>query len=164
MLITFALSVGAIVQPNHVTIGLVILNWALLLDAIGVVAVGSFIWFFSLQKRSNYEKIFLALSQPQRIAVQDKVRRSPPLQLKQIDKRTKSYNVVDTLGYPTPRSEAVSVRTTPLFRQPLPTPKISVSTPSRLMQTDHSAWRLRTFVAFPNIVLPLICKIRRTVR
>ena len=74
LLLTFALSVGAIVQPNHVTIGLVILNWALLLDGIIIIVVGSLIWFFTLEKRKNYEKIFLALAAPQRVAVQDKVR------------------------------------------------------------------------------------------
>jgi len=72
LLLTFVLSVGAIVQPNHVTIGLVILNWALLFDGIIVIVVGSLIWFFTLEKRKNYEKIFLALAAPQRVAVQDK--------------------------------------------------------------------------------------------
>lgn len=73
LLLTFALSVGAIVQPNHVTIGLVILNWALLIDGIVVIVVGSLLWFLTLQKRKDFEKIFLALAAPQRVAVQDKL-------------------------------------------------------------------------------------------
>jgi hypothetical protein len=32
------------------------------------------IWFFTLQQRKNFEKVFLALAAPQRIAVQDTVR------------------------------------------------------------------------------------------
>jgi len=72
LLLTFGLSVGAIIQPNHVTIGLVVLNWALLLDGIIVIVVGSLMWFYTLEKRKTFEKLFLALAAPQRVAVQDK--------------------------------------------------------------------------------------------
>ena len=41
LLITFAFSIGAIVQKNHVTGGLVILNWLLVVDALVVLIVGS---------------------------------------------------------------------------------------------------------------------------
>jgi hypothetical protein len=72
-LVTFAISIGAIVQRNHVTVGLVVLNWALILDAIGVISVGSFIWFYTLQERNNFHKLFSEQSQGNQIAIQDKV-------------------------------------------------------------------------------------------
>jgi len=59
---TFAFAIGGIVQPNHVTIGLTILNWVLLLDGIGVVVVGTIIWFFTLRERANFDRKFLAAS------------------------------------------------------------------------------------------------------
>jgi hypothetical protein len=73
LLITFAISIGAIVQPNHVTIGLVILNWALVLDALAIIVVGSFIWFYTLQERNNFQKVFASLSSIDRISLQDKL-------------------------------------------------------------------------------------------
>lgn len=74
LLVTFALSVFAIVQKNHVTAGLVILNWVLIMDAIAVTVIGSFIWFYSLQQRNNYFVLFQQASNDTRIAIQDKVR------------------------------------------------------------------------------------------
>lgn len=71
LLVTFAISIGAIVQRNHVTIGLVILNWVLVLDAIVVLVVGTFIWFFTLKQRAHFLVRFLAASEPTRIAIQD---------------------------------------------------------------------------------------------
>jgi hypothetical protein len=73
LLITFAISVGAIIQANHVTIGLVILNWVLVLDGLGVVVVGTFVWFYTLQERSNFKQFFTALSADQRISIQDEL-------------------------------------------------------------------------------------------
>jgi hypothetical protein len=74
LLITFVISIGAIIQPNHVTVGLVMLNWLLVIDAIAVIVVGGFIWFYTLQERSNFQKVFDALSVADRIFVQDDVR------------------------------------------------------------------------------------------
>jgi len=74
LLLTFVVSVGAIVQPNHVTAGLVILNWALVVDALGIVVIGSFIWFYTLGERSNFQKAFNALSVAQRISLQDELK------------------------------------------------------------------------------------------
>jgi len=71
LLVTFALSIGAIVQKNHVTIGLVILNYALLIDAVGVVIIGSFLWFFTLRERSNFHRLWLEASSQVRIELQD---------------------------------------------------------------------------------------------
>jgi hypothetical protein len=72
-LVTFAISIGAVVQRNHVTIGLVVLNWALILDAIAIIVVGSFVWFFTLEERNNFHEIFSEQSQENKIAIQDKV-------------------------------------------------------------------------------------------
>jgi len=73
LLITFAFSIGAIVQRNHVTMGLVILNWLLVLDAIAVAVVGTFIWAYTLQERANYHAVYLEQSDATVIAIQDKL-------------------------------------------------------------------------------------------
>lgn len=70
-LLTFALSVGAVIQPNHVTLGLVILNWTLLGDAIITLIVGTIIWFYTLRERTNFAVIFDGASQNTRQQVQD---------------------------------------------------------------------------------------------
>lgn len=72
LLITFALSVGAVVQRNHVTIGLVILNYALLLDAVGIVVIGTFVWYFTLQERANLRVLWGQATPAIRIALQDR--------------------------------------------------------------------------------------------
>lgn len=74
LLVTFAVSVGAIIQKNHVTIGLVILNYTLLVDAIGIVIIGTYIWFFTLQERNNFHVRWAAASADTRIALQDQFR------------------------------------------------------------------------------------------
>lgn len=71
LLLTFGVSVFAIIQANHVTIGLVILNWMLVVDALGIVIIGTFVWFFTLQERNNFHKIFAGLSPGDRTKVQD---------------------------------------------------------------------------------------------
>lgn len=73
------MSVGAIIQRNHVTIGLVLLNYALLVDAIGILVIGTFIWFSTLQERANFHKLWVSASPAVRITLQDKAgSRSPP--------------------------------------------------------------------------------------
>lgn len=72
LVITFAISVAAIVQKNHVTIGLVVLNYTLVLDSIGIVIIGTFIWWFTLQERANFHVRWLDLTPAKRIAIQDK--------------------------------------------------------------------------------------------
>lgn len=74
LLVTFGISIFAIVQRNHVTAGLVILNWILIMDAVVVIVIGSFIWFYSLQQRNNYYKVFQAVGNVTRVEIQDKVR------------------------------------------------------------------------------------------
>ncbi|KAJ7074333.1 tetraspanin [Mycena amicta] len=68
---TFLVSLGAVVQRNHITVGFVILNWMLVLDSIMVVVVGSMIWFFSLQQRSEFHLRWIALPQNDKITLQD---------------------------------------------------------------------------------------------
>jgi len=70
-LVTFVLSIAAIVQRNHVTIGLVILNYALLLDAIGVLCIGTFIWMFTLKERANFHQFWSEATPATRIFLQD---------------------------------------------------------------------------------------------
>jgi hypothetical protein len=69
---TFMISLFAVAQKNHVTLGLVVLNWALIIDAIGVIIIGSFIWWFTLQERNNFHGVYQALSSANRIFIQDK--------------------------------------------------------------------------------------------
>jgi Na+/H+ antiporter NhaA len=73
LLVTTALSVGAIIQRNHVTIGLVFLNWILISDAIIVLVVGTMVWFYTLRERAEYHVKYAQLQPSQRITVQDKV-------------------------------------------------------------------------------------------
>ncbi|KAI9509969.1 tetraspanin Pls1 family [Russula earlei] len=70
-LLTSVLSFGAAIQRNHVTIGLVILNWVLLADAVMVLVVGTIIWFFSLRERAEFHTGYAKLQPSQRITIQD---------------------------------------------------------------------------------------------
>ncbi|KAF8876041.1 tetraspanin Pls1 family [Gymnopilus junonius] len=70
-IVTFAISVAAIVQRNHVTVGLVILNYTLLLDALGVFCIGTFIWMFTLHERDNFHKLWVEASSSTRLTIQD---------------------------------------------------------------------------------------------
>jgi hypothetical protein len=74
LLVTFVISVAAIVQRNHVTIGLVLLNWTLIIDAILVVIIGSILWFNTLGMRANYRVIYAAQTSDTRVKIQDQVR------------------------------------------------------------------------------------------
>jgi hypothetical protein len=73
-IITFVISIGAIIQRNHVTIGLVVLNWVLILDALGVITVGSFIWFFTLREREYFHSLWAAQTRDNRILLQDQLK------------------------------------------------------------------------------------------
>lgn len=72
LLVTFVFSIGAIIQRNHVTIGLVILNYLLILDSIGILIMGTFVWVFTLRERDNFHKIYAAAPPATRAAIQDK--------------------------------------------------------------------------------------------
>ncbi|KIM48991.1 hypothetical protein M413DRAFT_438153 [Hebeloma cylindrosporum] len=71
LIVTFVLSVGAIIQRKHVTIGLVILNYALLIDAIAILVIGTFVWFFTLKERDNFHKLWLEATPATRLTLQD---------------------------------------------------------------------------------------------
>jgi hypothetical protein len=71
LLVTFVISIGAIVQRNHVTIGLVILNYVLVLDTIAVGIIGSFVWFYTLRERNNFHVAWAEAAPATRIFLQD---------------------------------------------------------------------------------------------
>ena len=70
-MITFIISIGAIIQRNHVTIGLVLLNYALLVDAMGILVIGTIIWFSTLQERAEFHNFWVGTSPTTKIALQD---------------------------------------------------------------------------------------------
>lgn len=76
LLVTFMISIAAIVQRNHVTVGLVLLNWTLLLDFIAIVVIGTYVWFHTLQERNNYFERYKDVTADVRVQIQDKVCRS----------------------------------------------------------------------------------------
>jgi len=73
LIATFFLSIGAIVQRNYVTIGLVLLNWMLILDALVILVIGTFIWFTTLKEEDNFHTRFAAQSAANKIGIQDKL-------------------------------------------------------------------------------------------
>ncbi|KAF8630422.1 hypothetical protein AX15_002970 [Amanita polypyramis BW_CC] len=74
LLVTFAISIAGVIQRNHVNIGLIALNYALLLDAIGVVVIGTLVWWSSLRERAGFRKLWLAASSDSRVILQDKLK------------------------------------------------------------------------------------------
>lgn len=54
---------------------LVLLNYALVIDAMGVVIIGTFVWFYTLRERANFYELWKLLTRDERIAIQDQVRR-----------------------------------------------------------------------------------------
>lgn len=74
LLVTWAVSVGAIIQPNHVTKPLMIVNWLLLLDGIGTLVIGTIVWFFTLRQRAEFHDIFAAQSNDTKILIQDQLK------------------------------------------------------------------------------------------
>lgn len=77
-LVSFLVSLFAITQRKPLTGGLRALNWALVLDSLAVLAIGSIIWFYSLREPSNYQKVWLQQPSNIQIALQDKARPSEP--------------------------------------------------------------------------------------
>ncbi len=74
LLATFVVSIIAVVQRNHVTLGFVVLNYCLIIDSIIVVVIGSFVWFFTLQERVNFHEVWAEQTAQTRITLQDQVR------------------------------------------------------------------------------------------
>ncbi|KXN90494.1 hypothetical protein AN958_04166 [Leucoagaricus sp. SymC.cos] len=73
LIVTFFISIAGVVQRNHITIGLVITNYALLIDAIGIVIIGTFVWFFTLQERNNFSALWNTATPEVRRQLQDKL-------------------------------------------------------------------------------------------
>jgi hypothetical protein len=71
--VTFMVSIGAIIQRNHITIGLVILNWVLILTSIFTVVYGANLWFMTLREEHNFGTIWNNTTPANRLAVQDKL-------------------------------------------------------------------------------------------
>jgi len=68
---TFVISVGAIIQQNHVTIGLAILNWILIANTVVTVIFGANLWFMTLQENENFGNVWNNTTPERRIGVQD---------------------------------------------------------------------------------------------
>ncbi|KAG8905129.1 phospholipid scramblase 1 [Tulasnella sp. 403] len=52
--VTWMISIAAILQQNHVTVGLVITNWTLILDASATLFIGCAIWYYTLMPTKNF--------------------------------------------------------------------------------------------------------------
>jgi hypothetical protein len=70
-LVTWVVSVGAVIQKNHVTGGLVLLNWLLIADMLYLTVAGTVIWFFTLRMRDNFHTIWSEQTPSTRITIQD---------------------------------------------------------------------------------------------
>jgi len=70
-LVTWAFSIGAVIQKNHITGGLVFLNWLLIANMVYLTVAGTFIWFFTLRLRENFHTIWSEQTPSTRIAIQD---------------------------------------------------------------------------------------------
>lgn len=73
-MLSWIVSIAAIIQRNSSIKGFVVLNWALAVDAIAVLIVGTIIWFYTLQERNNYFAVWNAQSPETRLAIQNMVR------------------------------------------------------------------------------------------
>lgn len=69
LLATFVLSLVVIIQRG--TLGLKILNVALLANAIAILVIGTHFWIFTLYERNNYHTLFGQQSNETKIAIQD---------------------------------------------------------------------------------------------
>lgn len=72
-LITWVISIGGIIQRNNKTGGLIITNWALIMDATAVVVIGCIVWFYTLQETNNFLKVWETSSPATLQTLQDTV-------------------------------------------------------------------------------------------
>jgi len=70
-LVTWAFSIGAVIQRNHITIGLVLLNWLLIVAMVYLTVAGSVIWFFTLRLRNNFHTRWSQQTPVTRVEIQD---------------------------------------------------------------------------------------------
>jgi hypothetical protein len=71
LIATVVISIFAIVQANHITIGLVILNWVIIADVVAILTIGTIIWDYTLTERADFHPIYAALTPAQRTTIQD---------------------------------------------------------------------------------------------
>lgn len=71
---TWILSVGAVIQRNHITRGLVYLNWALVGTMGYVLAYAGLLWFDTLHELVNFHEAYALESPAGRIFIQDTFR------------------------------------------------------------------------------------------
>ncbi|KAH7889947.1 hypothetical protein F5I97DRAFT_1848835 [Phlebopus sp. FC_14] len=69
LLSTFAFSLISIIQRG--TKPLIMLNWALLVDGIAILIVGTYVWVYTLHERNNYHVVFGRQSDTTKIMIQD---------------------------------------------------------------------------------------------
>ena len=74
LMATFILSLVGIAQKGKAILGLILLNWMLIVDGLAIIIIGSFIWFHTLMERNNYFHTYNAQTNATIAAVQDKVR------------------------------------------------------------------------------------------
>jgi hypothetical protein len=72
LLATFVLSLLVVVRRG--TLGLKILNWALLFNGVIILFIGTYIWIFTLHERNNYHAVFGGQSDATKVLIQDTVR------------------------------------------------------------------------------------------
>lgn len=73
LMVTFFTSLFGIAQKGKALFGLILLNWFLILDALAIIIVGSFIWYYTLMERNNYFHVYNQQSNQTIIDIQDKV-------------------------------------------------------------------------------------------
>jgi len=71
LLVSWLISVGALISPNNSVTGFVILNWALVVDSISILVVGTILWFYTQKIQDNYLAVWEAQSSTTKVAVQD---------------------------------------------------------------------------------------------
>lgn len=69
--VTFLVSIGAVVQPNHVTLGFTVLNWFLIFDALVTTVIGTMDWWYTLRQRDEFHQEWLKATPQTRTAIQD---------------------------------------------------------------------------------------------
>ncbi|KAH9952212.1 tetraspanin [Amylocystis lapponica] len=70
-ILTFLLSMGALMGKNNGTMGFVLLNWMLVLDAVATLIVSTAMWFYTLQERNNYYAVWKEASSETRLELQN---------------------------------------------------------------------------------------------
>ncbi|KAF8606527.1 tetraspanin Pls1 family [Ceratobasidium sp. AG-I] len=70
--ITFVVSVAAILTPKSTTTGLKALNWVLVADSVATIVIGSIVWFYTLEERNNFSKVWGEQSSETLGQIQDK--------------------------------------------------------------------------------------------